>query len=253
MIINSDINILGGLADWNLISVFGGIGSLEPASVDHHAFTSIKTSKSVKRFKNAIENNFLRFDSIEVEYLFNSLLSQKGIDSDTQLFLFWMISQNNELIKYLNSTVFFPALFSGRVSIKIDDVIASLSELKETEPKLKSWSSSTVTTTASKYLTLLKKFDLLEGALTKTIKNKFLSDEMFLVFVYWMCQFKEPNNILKSDWLKYGFMEIPSFIERVLSKKYSKYYSVNFNGDILRIETAIPYQQLIESIHESRA
>lgn len=253
MIINSDINILGGLADWNLISVFGGIGSIEPDSADHHAFTSIKTSKSVKRFKNAIENNFLRFDSNKVECLFNSLLSEKGIDSDTLLFLFWMISHNNELIKHLNSSVFFPALYSGRVSIRTDDVIASLSELKGTEPKLKSWSNTTVTTTASKYLTLLKKFDLLDGALTKTIKNKFLSDEMFLVFVYWICHFKEPNNILKSDWLKYGFMEIPSFIERVLSKKYSKYYSVNFNGDILRIETSIPYQQLIESIHESRA
>jgi hypothetical protein len=253
VIINSDINILGGLADWNLISVFGGTGSVESISDDHHAFTSIKTSKSVKRFKNAIENNFLRFNSIEVESLFNSLLAQKGIDTDTQLFLFWMISQNNELIKYLNSTVFFPALYSGRVSIRIDDVVASLSELKETELKLKSWSSSTVTTTASKYLTLLKKFDLLDGVLTKTIKNKFLSDEMFLVFVYWICQFKESTNMLKSDWLKYGFMENPSFIERVLSKKYSKYYSVYFNGDILRIETAIPYQQLIESIHESRA
>lgn len=253
MIINSDINILGGLADWNLISVFAGVSSNEPVSVDHHSFTSIKTSKSVKRFKNAIENNFLRFDSNEIEALFNSLLSTRGIDSDTQLFLFWSISQNNELINYLNTTVFFPALYSGRASIRIDDVIASLSALRETEPQLKSWSTSTLTTTASKYLTLLKKFDLLDGSITKTIKNKFLSDEMFLIFIYWIIQFNLSSNLLKSDWLKYCFMETPTFIERVLSKKYSKYYSVKYSGDMLRIETTIPYHQLIEFIHESRA
>jgi hypothetical protein len=253
VIINSDINILGSLADWNLISIFGGIGSNEPVSADHHSFTAIKTSKSVKRFKNAIENNFLRFDTDEIESLFDSLLTIKGIDSDTQLFLFWVLSQNNELIKYLNSTVFFPAFYSGRVSIRIDDVIASLFELKETEPQLKSWSNSTLTITASKYLTLLKKFDLLEGTLKKTIKNKFLSDEMFLVFVFWVCQFKEPSNVLKSEWLKYGFMEVSTFIERVVLKKYTQFYTITYNGDILRIEPSIPYHQLIESIHESRA
>ena len=132
-------------------------------------------------------------------------------------------------------------------------MIASLFELKETEPQLKSWSNSTLTTTASKYLTLLKKFDLLEGTLKKTIKNKFLSDEMFLVFVFWVCQFKETSNVLKSEWLKYGFMEGSTFIERVVLKKYTPYYTITYNGEILRIEPSIPYHQLIESIHESRA
>jgi hypothetical protein len=51
MHINSDINVLGSLPDWNLIRVFlsedmdsikekGGI----------HTYTAIKTDKSVKRF-----------------------------------------------------------------------------------------------------------------------------------------------------------------------------------------------------------
>lgn len=253
MIINSDINILGSLADWNLVSFFAKFGLSQPSIDGHETFTSIKTSKSVKRFKNAIENNFLKFGSDNVESLFNALIDSKGIDNDTKLFLFWVTSQNNELIHHLNSSVFFPALYSGRSSLKIDEVIACLSELKEQEKKLKDWSSSTLTTTASKYLTLLKKFDLLDGSLTKTINNKFLSDEMFIVFVYWICQFDQPSNLLKSDWLKYSFMEIPSFVDRVLSKKYSRFLNIVYNGDILRAEPMVPYNQLINSINESRA
>ena len=55
MKINSDINVLGSLPDWNLIQVFqledmasikvkGGI----------HTYTAIKTDKSVMRFEKAI-------------------------------------------------------------------------------------------------------------------------------------------------------------------------------------------------------
>jgi hypothetical protein len=253
VIINSDINILGSLADWNLVSIFAKFEPSKSSIEGHETYTSIKTSKSVKRFKAAIENNFLKFSSDNVEELFNGLIEHKGIDSDTQLFLFWVTAQNNELIQHLNSSVFFPALYSGRSSLKIDEIIACLSELRDHEPKLKDWSSSTLTTTASKYLTLLKKFDLLDGSVTKTIKNKFLSDEMFIVFVYWICQFEQPSNMLKSDWLKYSFMELPSFIDRILNKKYSRYFNIVYNGEILRVEPILPYNQLINSINESRA
>jgi len=60
MNINSDINVLGSLPDWNLIYIFlsedmatvkvnGGI----------HSYTAIKTDKSVKRFEKAIKSTLI--------------------------------------------------------------------------------------------------------------------------------------------------------------------------------------------------
>ena len=48
-------------------------------------------------------------------------------------------------------------------------------------------------------------------------------------------------------------MEGSTFIERVLLKKYTHFYTITYNGENLRIEPTIPYHQLIEFIHESRA
>jgi len=56
MPINSDINVLGSLPDWNLIKVFL---SEDMDSINEkggiHTYTAIKTDKSVKRFEKAIK------------------------------------------------------------------------------------------------------------------------------------------------------------------------------------------------------
>ena len=68
MQINSDINVLGSLPDWNLIKIFlsqdmnsisknGGI----------HSFTAIKTDKSVKRFEKAIQATLIQNKKPELE------------------------------------------------------------------------------------------------------------------------------------------------------------------------------------------
>ena len=99
MIINTDINILGGLPDWKLIYVFlnedlktiratGGIRSV----------TTIKTDRSVVRFEKAITNTLLKFKNEDVESLFRSIIMAEEISADSLLFMFWNASSNNELL-----------------------------------------------------------------------------------------------------------------------------------------------------------
>jgi len=250
--INSDINVLGSLPDWNLINVFitenmnsirlkGGI----------HTFTAIKTDKSVKRFEKAINETFLKFKNKEAELIFKSLIIHKGVSSETLLFLFWNASQNNELLNYINLKVFFPAFYSGRVSIRNEEVVACIKDLKQSENDLIKWSELTITTTASKYLTLLKKFGLMEGSLNKTILHPYLSDEMFVLFVYWLSAISEKPNLLKEVWLQYGMNELQAFLDRVMQKKFSKYFNVVYTGDKLSIETLISYDLIYDNINKS--
>ncbi len=247
MRINSDINVLGGLPDWNLIQVFlsDDMNSIKEKG-GINAFTAIKTDKSVKRFEKAIKDTFLSFRNASSESIFHSVTKGNFTSSDALFLLFWNASVNNELFNYLNSNVYFPAFYSGRVSIKNDEVIACINDLKESEGDLKKWSDNTITTTASKYLTLLKKFGLMEGSANKSIRHPQLSDTMFVLFAYWLTAISDKSNLLNSLWLNYSFSEKHIFIERLLQKKYSKYFNIIYTGDKLSIEPIIPYDSIYE-------
>jgi len=245
--INSDINVLGSLPDWNLIKVFL---SEDMASIQEkggiHTYTAIKTDKSVKRFEKAIKATFLSFKNSNSESIFQSVIKENAISTEVLLLLFWNASVNNELLNYLNTKVYFPAFYSGRVSIKNDEIVACIKDLKESEDDLKKWSEITITTTASKYLTLLKKFGLMEGSVNKSITHPHLSDTMFVLFAYWLSAISDKPNLLNSEWLQYSFNEKQTFIDRLLNKKFSKYFNVVYTGDNLSIEPTKPYESIYE-------
>ena len=252
MRINSDINILGSLPDWTLINVFltedmssigknGGI----------HSHTTIKTDKSVKRFEKAIKTTLIQNKKSELKSIIRQTIQTNTTSSDSLILLFWNASSNNELLFHLNDKVFFPAYYSGRVSIKNDEVIACIKELKLSEDDLKKWSEITVTTTASKYLTLLKKFGLMEGSVNKSIIHPSLNDNLFILFVYWIAAISDKPNLVNSSWIPYCFSEKQSFLDRLLQKKFSKYFNVVYTGDRLNIEPLIPYESIYEYISKS--
>lgn len=250
MIINSDINVLGSLPDWNLINVFlkDNISSLRKVG-GVHTYTAIKTDKSVKRFEKAISATLIKFCDAKVENLVRDMFESESISNESLLLIFWNASFNNELLNYLNTQTYFLAFYSGRISIKQDEVAACLKDLKEREIELKKWSDSTLQTTASKYLTLLKKFHLMEGSLNKTILHPYLNDRMFILFVYWIKAVETKSNLLESEWLKYSFCEKSVFLERLMQKKFAKYFQLNYTGDNLKIETTMPYEKIYHAIN----
>ena len=249
MKLNSDINVLGSLPDWNLINVFlkDSIGAIQ-SSGGIHSYTTIKTDKSVKRFEKAISSTLIKFCNNDVENILRHILTGENISNDSLLLIFWNASFNNELLHYLNSQLYFNSFYSGRITIKPDEVAACLQDLKEREIELKKWATSTINTTASKYLTLLKKFNLMEGSVHKTILHPYLNDKMFVLFVYWLVAVETKPNLLESEWIQYSFSEIPTFVERVMQKKYIKYFHMIYTGDKLKIETIIPYDTIYHAL-----
>jgi hypothetical protein len=252
MQINSDINILGSLGDWDLV---GWLALQEDGHLidkkQKHQFTSIKTTKSLTTTLKVLKDNLLTSSVKDCQNIVTSALKMKGIGKDTLILLFWNASANNELLYYLNEKVFFPALYSGRLSIKNDEVVACIRDLRQTEDHLKKWSDITVKTTASKYLTLLKKFGLMEGSVNKSISLPYLSDDMFVLFAYWIAATSDKPNLVESPWLPYCFCEKQVFMDRLLQKKFSKYFNVVYTGDRLNIEPIIPYESIYEYISKS--
>ncbi|MBK7175170.1 MAG: hypothetical protein IPH84_18570 [Bacteroidales bacterium] len=111
MKITTDINILGGLPDFNLIKLFMSdcANSLNVNDGGgHHFYTAIKTEKSVQRFERAIRRTLLRFKNTDVGKLISSVLVAESISSNTLLLLFWNASVN-DLMNYLNEKVYLPA------------------------------------------------------------------------------------------------------------------------------------------------
>lgn len=247
MQINSNINIIGGLPEFNLIKTF--LIKTELQDKSHVEYSDIRTLKSVNRFKKAISESFTSSNK-NLNQLVLPFIEKQSIEENIYL-LFLLFSYNNELFRYLNSQVFFPVYFSGRKILKKEEVIACLVELQKTENTLKSWSESTITTTASKYLTLLKKFELLSGVQKKEIVYKNLSSEEFLVFTYFLTIAEENANKINSDWIKYSFYEQEFFIEKVLNKQFIQYFEIQYNGDNLKIKPTINYDQLYEILKSS--
>jgi hypothetical protein len=247
--INSDINILGGLPDWNLIPIFQNNSSaILRKDGGANDYTAIKTHKAVRRFESAIKGTLLHCDSKDISGLINDTIQNEKISPDSLIFLFWNASFNNELLEYLNGQTYFIAFYSGRISLRQDETEACLKDLKEREPALKKWAPYTLTKTASKYLTLLKKFGLMEGTLKKTILHPYLNDKMFVLFVYWLAAVETKPNLLESNWLKYSFCERQVFLERLMQKKYAKYFQLIYTGDKLTVETTLPYSSIYHAV-----
>lgn len=249
MLINSDINILGGLPDFSLITyfLFRDFAGAEKEG-DHYSYSTIKTDKSVRRFQRAITRTILQFKTEDTEALVRSTLASEGISEDSVLLLFWHSSSNNELLNCLNREVYFPAFYSGRIMIKNDEVYACINGMRGVDEVIKSWTINTMETVARKYLTLLKKFHLMEGTLNKKILHPYLSDKMFVMFIYWLNSTESRSNLIDSQWLKYSFCELPVFLERVMQKRFTKYFDLIYTGDKLTIETTIPYENIYNAL-----
>lgn len=155
------------------------------------------------------------------------LCNEQDLVETMLLMFFWNMSLNNELLAYLNEKVYFPVLFSGRTIITAEEVSACLKELKQTEEGLKEWSDSTIDITASKYLTLLKKFGLLDGAIKKKIIYKNLSEKQFVLFLYWLMQAEDTTNLGDSIW-----MSIPLWRKNILLRGV---YSINIPNILMSI------------------
>lgn len=240
---NSDINIIGGIPDYQLIfkaiELYGaGKNSLEDAIIKHNEF-DFKTENARKRFLRAVTSAFLNFQNKNHEELITALFTHNISLEIKQLILFWQLIFSNRLFFEISRDVFVKNYFSGRASFPKEDIVAYMKELIANTPELKNkFTEKTIETIASKYLTVLKKLDLVEGRQKKTFKHIQISNDALVVFIY-LLKSIDPSgsNILKNNYLPLSMILPDNFTERAKQLAKKDLINMSFDGVALKIET----------------
>jgi hypothetical protein len=239
---NSDINIIGGIPDYQLIIKAielhtSGKEAMEDAVIKHNEF-DFKTENARKRFLAAVTSTFLNFQNKEHEALITTLFAHTMSLETKQLILFWQFSLSNRLFFEISRDVFVKNYFSGRVSFPKEDIVAYLKDLIAKTPELKDkFTEKTINTIASKYLTVLKKLDLVEGRQKKIFKHIQVSNDALVIFLH-LLKAIDPSgsDILKSKYLSLSMVSPDSFAERVKQLAKKDLINMSFNGVALKIE-----------------
>lgn len=251
---NTDINIIGSIPDYHLIFralplLINDRDQLEKLLVTDNEF-NFRTEKSRKRFLTVLNSAFVNKNSelniaasLVIEYLKNDEKSQATV-------LFWLFSLNNQLFYELNRDVFLKYYFQGRAQLPKEDLIAYLKDVISRTSELKGkWSEITINTIASKYLTILKKLNLLEGTQRKSFCHITITDELLAVFVhlYDLIDVSD-SNISKDDFLSFSFVSKESALERFKKIGKKDWIKMNYAGDTLKLEGAFKINQMIDGI-----
>ena len=132
---------------------------------------ALRTERSRTRVHNAIKASFLIFKNDDHQALVQNLFTRKDVPANKELILFWQYALSNRLFREISTQVFCKAYFSGRAGLSKEDIVAYLKEfLNQNKPLGLGWSESTVQTLSTKYLNLMTKLNLLEGARIKSFK-----------------------------------------------------------------------------------
>ncbi len=187
----SNINILGGYRDFDLIPEIIGNSSLQ---LDE------RTESSSKRYLKAIRETFLDFQNEDQEKLFMAAMSSVKLSLQVkERILALQFYTVDRMFARLFSKCFVKIIMSGRAVITKHDIISYIKENIENEEIDVDWSNETIQTVSRKFLTILKKLGYLEGKSKKRIKEIYNGPEFLIFYHYWLKAFGESSNVFESD------------------------------------------------------
>lgn len=214
---NSTVNVIGGVPDYlsmiDYINCECGYGNSDTFN--------FRTAKATSRFKKAVNDAFISFESNKHKELFLGALNAADFSNEEKMvIMFWQFLYCNRLFAEITDNVFLRALYSGRTSISASDVEAFMKHLKVQSPDDMSWSDSTIKTTASKYLTVLKKLGFADGKTQKSIRAPHISSSLFIYLVKFALSAYPETNTLANPMFRFSFLDNQSIINRLKTIEY---------------------------------
>ncbi len=251
---NTDINIVGSIPDYHLIYkalplVLNDPKKLENILVTNNEF-DFRTEKSRKRFLSVLNSAFISKNKTTDELASSLMIHFKNDENSQAVLLFWLFSLNNKLFFELNRDLFLKYYFQGRAELPKEAVIAYIKDLISREDDLKGkWSEITIETIASKYLTILKKLNLVEGNQKKKFTLIRVSDELLTVFIYLIDLLENrKGNFLEDDFLGFTFVSKENILERLKRIGKKDWIKLNYNGVTLQVEPVFNNNNIIDGI-----
>jgi len=252
---DTTINVIGGLKDVGVIykvigSYFSEGDSPKELILDRNEF-NLRTERSQDRVERAIRRTFLNFISQEHEDLCGRFFVADQFRPEKEMLLFWQFALINRLFREISTRVFVKSYFAGRAGISKDDIIAYLKEFLSQNKQFElQWSESTIDTLATKYLNLMTKLNLLDGARIKSFRHIRTSDEALALFLYF-ARLYEPNNrnILKNEMLPLSFVAREDILERLKRLSIKGFFEMSYNGVDLNIDLTHSYKGICDVLY----
>lgn len=250
---NTDINIIGSIPDYHLIygalPLFDKGDSLFQTLVVDNEY-NLRTEKSRKRFLSVLNSAFIT-KNIDLNGFVNVTLKHfEGDEKSQALILFWVFSLNNRLFFDITKDVFLKYYYQGRAELPKPDIEAYLKELIYNNEELKGrWSTKTIETISSKFLTVLKKLHLLEGSRKKSFCFVRVSDELLTIFIHlYLHREGRKHNFIEDEFSVFAFTSREQLLERLKVIGQKDWIKMNYTGTTLRVENVFNSKNIIDGL-----
>ena len=231
---DSGVNIMGSVPNYNvMLDYISDTYGITEGSTGAFEF---RTEKSLRRFIAAIESCILKFNNETHKSMFFDALANKDFSTQERLVvLFWQLTYSNRLFSRITAEVFMKAVYSGRITITAEEVTSFLRYIKETEKGELDWSEDTIKISGSKYLTIMKKLGLADGAIKKTIVHPVITNNLFVYFIRFI-QTVSDDKTLHNPYMIFSFSEEPNIVSRLKKIENIQYWDISQIGNEITID-----------------
>ena len=231
---DSGVNIMGSVPNYNvMLDYISDTYGITEGSTGAFEF---RTEKSLRRFIAAIESCILKFKNETHKSMFFDALANKDYSIQERLVvLFWQLTYSNRLFSRITAEVFMKAVYSGRIIITAEEVTSFLRYIKETEKGELDWSEDTIKISGSKYLTIMKKLGLADGAIKKTIVHPVITNNLFVYFIRFI-QTVSDDKTLHNPYMIFSFSEEPNIVSRLKKIENIQYWDISQIGNEITID-----------------
>jgi len=244
---NTDINIIGSIADLELIINIIRENGSKGKSPD--SFSLIRTQKSKDRILNGVHSAFLSFISKVQENLIKDFFNHQFNSKFYYYILFLQFNVTNKLFFELNRDVLIKAIRAGKLSLNIELVVGYIYEIRERNNLIHNWSENTVITIAQKYLSFLKKLGFIEKNRTNELIYFIPTEQMIIAFIYFMNSIDQKNyDLLKNKYIDLLFLETSSVIEIIKTIKLKEYFNIATTGGSLVVELKYNFNEVVDAL-----
>ncbi len=231
---DSGVNIMGSVPNYNVMLDY--ISDTYGITVGSTGAFEFRTEKSLRRFISAIESCILKFKNETHKSMFFDALANKDYSIQERLVvLFWQLTYSNRLFSRITAEVFMKAVYSGRITITAEEVTSFLRYIKETEKGELDWSEDTIKISGSKYLTIMKKLGLADGAIKKTIVHPVITNNLFVYFIRFI-QTVSDDKTLHNPYMIFSFSEEPNIVSRLKKIENIQYWDISQIGNEITID-----------------
>lgn len=252
---DTTIKDIAGIKDYSLIfniieAYFDEPDSTSSMISDENEF-DIRTSKTRTKVSWAINKSILQFVSEEHKDLVSKIFQENVPLQDKKFAFLWHFSLNNRLFREITISVFTKVYFSGRAQISKEDIIAYIKDISDkNDPSKPSWSEETIYRLATKYLSLMSKFDFVTTGRVKSFNHIRPSTEALVLFLYFANLYSPgTKNIMKNELLPACFIAVEDIQSRIKKLSMKGFFNVSFNGLALNIELTHSHMEICDALY----